>query len=83
MGYNKICEYCGGEFITDAKHQAQRFCSEPCRYQHRRGLARAAQRKKQDNIAAINEMARRKHLSYGKLKAMEYMEKARAENENN
>lgn len=74
--YNRICEYCGTEFITDAKHKKQRFCSEPCRYHHRRQMVKP---KKVDNILTINEMAREKHMTYGKYKAMQYMERMREE----
>ncbi len=73
--YINKCEYCGEEFETDIKHQNQRFCSENCRYHHRQHDKR--QPKKTDNIPIINEMARRSHMSYGKLKALEYMERER------
>lgn len=81
----KNCVICGKEFT--AKRSTAKYCSAPCREhaanerckRRYRGTRRKKNKATGEPIWQINEEARNLGLTYGKYKAMQYMEKARLE----
>lgn len=64
------CEYCGKTFGASSY---KRFCSEQCENSHR-GSA-AVYGEKEQHLNAMVNIAKEKGISYGQLKAMEYLNK--------
>ena len=81
--YKRCCIVCGREFETE-RHNVQ-CCSEECTYKHRQKIRREWRKKRAVNhprstlvhtIKELNEYNREHgtHLTYGKYKAMKFME---------
>lgn len=71
MMYKIVCNVCGGTFYSPRKDA--KYCSETCRRKPRGPTKKEKQKK--ICLAEINEKARTAGLSYGKYKALEYIEK--------
>lgn len=77
----KTCAYCGMEFTTTDSRK--KYCTTKCRDKmgnskksSRRRVANiktAAENRRKETLAAVNEAARELHLTYGQYKAMQYV----------
>ena len=88
MEYNKNCEICGKEFI--GRRSTARYCSAACRELAAKENHKEWYKTKKKKTKAvgtpiwqINEEARKLGLTYGKYKALQYMEKMREKKEVN
>lgn len=78
----KECEYCSGKFV--ARRRSEKYCCATCQrtaYRERVTkspyLEQKKQEKKPDKISEINAKAREANMSWGKYKAMLYLEEQR------
>ena len=72
----KKCKGCGIWFNAVKNQQ---YCTVKCYQAHYYKQKKKMKEPKPTNLTEIEAKARAKHMSYGKYKAMEYMERMREE----